>query len=138
MTTTTFPNQQQLVYSDEKAQVYLSENPCAVGHILVFPKETAKKIENIDAATFAHLISVASFASTAIFEGLGLQGTNILVQSGNEANNPYEQLCIQVIPRKFDDGLNFQWKPQKEEDMNTIQENINNYKLSFQNLLNLL
>ena len=71
------------VYTDEKAAAFLSENPCAKGHIEVYPDASTLSLTDLDEETFLHLISVASFASSALFEGLGLQGTNIILQSGS-------------------------------------------------------
>ena len=51
------------IYEDEKAMVYLHEHPCAPGHLVVFPKQDTSSLENLDAETFAHLTTVASFAS---------------------------------------------------------------------------
>ncbi|MBS3127678.1 HIT family protein [Candidatus Woesearchaeota archaeon] len=114
------------IYEDEKAMVYLHEHPCAPGHLVVFPKQDTSSLENLDAETFAHLTTVASFASTAIFEALQLQGTNMIVQSGSASANPYDRFCIHIIPRLSDDGISFQWKPKKAEGIENIQESIRN------------
>lgn len=131
MTETKIPGTKEelKIYEDEKAVVFLSENPCNTGHLEVYPKEKILTIEDLDEETFVHLSYVASFASTAIFEGLGLQGTNIIVQSGSDANNIHDWLCFQVVPRKFDDGIQFQWQPKKldERIMDDAKEAISNH-----------
>src|SRR3990167_1763896 len=114
------------IYEDEKAVVFISSPPSSLGHIEVFPKQDASEIQQLDSETFVHLMTVANYASSAVFETQQLQGTNIMVQSGKSADNPNAKLCVHIIPRKFDDGLNFQWETKKfeEADMQSIQEKI--------------
>ncbi len=114
------------VYEDEKAIVILAPKPTALGHLQVFPKDNIVKVEDIDEETWNHLMFVASFSATAIFEGLGLQGTNIIINNGEAGSNPYDRLCINILPRKTDDGIDLEWEPKKLEpqDFETIEKKI--------------
>ena len=57
----------------------------------------------------------ASYGTTALFELLGAQGTNIIL------NESEEQLCIDVVARSENDGLNFLWEP-KQGDPNELKD----------------
>ena len=95
----------------------------------MYPQEEVRSINDMDEETFIHAISLASYASSALFEGLSLQGTNIIIQSGKDANNVHDRVCFQVIPRNADDGISFLWKPQSlsEEDMTQAKESISHH-----------
>jgi diadenosine tetraphosphate (Ap4A) HIT family hydrolase len=44
---------------------------------------------------------------------LGAEGTNIMINEGVPAGQRHAHAMIHIIPRKKDDGLNFEW-PQKQ------------------------
>jgi len=72
----------------------------------------------------AHIFYVASFAATALFEGLGAQGTTILLRSGvSDRDGP---CAIHVIARYPDDGCSI--APLTGSKNNTIK----NLHLTFQ------
>lgn len=64
-----------------------------------------------------HLYSLANLASTVLYEGLGAQGTNILLNEGDS------HLAVDIIARAPDDGLNFQWVPKQiaPNEMSDVQ-----------------
>ena len=105
---------EKLVYEDEKVIALLSDKPMSIGHILIFPKEHYANIEDVPEDLVSHLFYVASFAATAVFEGLGAQGTNIIVNSGNGANPRFDRVCLNVLPRKEGDGIDFKWQPKED------------------------
>ena len=119
------------LYADEKAIAFLSESPCAKGHTEVYPKESTLSLTDLDEETFLHLVSVASYASSALFESLGLQGTNIIIQSGRSPDQVHDRVCFQVIPRSFEDGISFQWKPKSlsEEEMIQTKDSLSHHML---------
>ena len=63
----------------------------------------------MDDNTVEHLFFGASYAATALFELIGAQGTNIIMNENNE------QLCVHVLARNENDGLNFLWQPNKAD-----------------------
>ena len=65
---------------------------------------TKARIRDLTSAQSAMLFRAASLASTAIFENLGCEATNIIADTRDE-------LVIHVIPRTGDDDLDLQWKP---------------------------
>lgn len=102
------------IYKDRIAYVYIPDKPAAVGHLVIAPRKHYKTVQEIPDDIIQHLYFVASFASTAVYEMLGAEGTNIIAGSGVYDNSP-EHYCIHVIARKENDGLNFMWEPKKIE-----------------------
>ena len=101
-----------VIYEDEKVIVSVPEKGVTKGHIEIYSKEEDRDIENLSQESSSHIFYVASFAATAVFEGLGAHGTNIIAKSGNSDDNE-GRLVIHVLPRTAEDGLNdsLLWKP---------------------------
>jgi len=62
-----------------------------------------------------------------VFEGLKVQATNIILKSGTADDNPEGKLCVHVLPRMQDDGLNktLLWEPkQPSYDLDSIMKKI--------------
>lgn len=93
------------------------------GHILLFPKKHVKSMEELEEKVASHLFRIANKLSSIAFQGLGMHGTNIIVQDGLAAGQRDEHLCLHIIPRKQGDGLNFEWQPKKltDEEMSVIE-----------------
>jgi len=74
----------------------------------------------------AHLSKITNKISIAVFEALQAKGTNILIQNGITAGQKTNHFMIHIIPRKENDGLDFQWQPKQlnQEQMSTIELNL--------------
>jgi diadenosine tetraphosphate (Ap4A) HIT family hydrolase len=98
------------IYEDDVCTAVLAD--AALGHVQVIPKKKAREMHELEPKEISHIFRVACYASTVIFETLKLHGTNILVNTLNP------QLTVDIIPRKQDDDLDFQWerKPMPEEE----------------------
>lgn len=106
----------QVIYEDEKSLVVVPEAQVCEGYIQVYSKEEEKEIGELSIESGAHLFFVASFAATALFEGLGAQGTNIIMKSGVSDDNAGGRLCLHVLSRKMDDNLqSMHWTPKQPE-----------------------
>ena len=116
----------KIVYEDAAVMAILSDEPTIFGHLLVFPKQHHTTLEEVDDKVTTQLFYVASYAATAIFEGLGAEGTNIIICNGKESSQRYPHLVIDVLPRKTNDGLNLKWEPKKltPEEMDNIKDKI--------------
>jgi len=114
------------IFEDEKALAILSPHPCCAGHILLMPKEHFLIIEQVPDYLIAHLSKIANKISIAVFEILQAKGTNVLIQNGVAAGQKTNHFMIHIIPRKENDGLDFQWQPKQlnEEQMSTIELNL--------------
>lgn len=114
-----------VLYEDEKVIAAIPGKPQQVGHIVIYSKEEQSHIENIDYEASAHLFYVASFAATAVFEGLKAQGSNIILKTGESDDNPEPLLEMHVLPRYDGDGFDLINQPMKQKpDMEDVTNKI--------------
>lgn len=113
----------ETIYEDDRLLAVLHLKPAFPGQILLFTKEHHPILEQVPDYLVAHTFKVANKLSTALFETLNIQGTNLLVQNGTAAGQLIPHFSINIIPRSEKDGLNLQWEPKKlsKEDMDTAQ-----------------
>ena len=111
------------VYEDELVMAVLDVNGANPGHCFVMPKNHYPIIEQVPDIEIGRLFQVSNKISSAIFESLGVQGTNIFVANGIPAGQTVAHFTINVIPRKENDGINLQWQPKQlsEEEMSTVE-----------------
>ncbi len=113
----------KVLYEDELCLAILHEKPANYGHVMVIPKEHYVIMEDVPDKIIEHLFLISNIISTAIFESLNVQGTNILVNNGQAAKQENPHFLIYIIPRTENDGINFEWKaePAKEDDLTTTE-----------------
>ncbi|MCB9359083.1 HIT family protein [Candidatus Woesearchaeota archaeon] len=104
------------LYEDEKVICTLPLNPQCVGHLEVIPKDV-KDFEDMNEMDSAHIFYAASICATAVFEGLGAQGSNIILKTGHSGDND-GKVSIHILPRKQDDGLELTGKPMSSKPDN--------------------
>lgn len=111
------------VYEDDLVMAVLDVNGANSGHCFVMPKNHYPIIEQVPDFEIGKLFQVSNKISTAIFESLGAQGTNIFVANGIPAGQTVAHFMVNVIPRKENDGINLQWQPKQlsEEEMSTVE-----------------
>ncbi len=111
------------VYEDDIAIAALDLNGANPGHCFIIPKNHYPIIEQVPNEELAHLFAIANRISSAIFENLKVQGTNVFVANGIPAGQTVAHFMINVIPRKENDGINLEWKPKQlsEEEMSTVE-----------------
>ena len=111
------------IYEDELVMAVLDVNGSNPGHCFVMPKNHYPIIEQVPDKEIGKLFQVSNKISTAIFESLGVQGTNIFVANGIPAGQTVAHFTINVIPRTENDGINLQWQPKQlsEEEMSTVE-----------------
>ena len=103
-----------VIYEDEKVLCVIPKKSIVHGHIEIFSKQEEKDIDKLSAEDSTHLFYTASFAATAVFEGLGAQATNIILKSGRADDNLNGKLSVHVIPRMMDDNLKgLMWTPKQ-------------------------
>jgi len=113
----------KVVYEDDLCLAILHESPANYGHTLVMPKEHFTIMELVPDKIIEHLFTIANMISTALFETLNLQGTNVVVNNGVEAGQKDPHFVINIIPRTENDGINFEWKaePANEDNLKTAE-----------------
>lgn len=94
-----------VVHEDEIVVVFMDLNPVTRGHLLVVPREHAVGLEDIDAATSAHVWSVGHDMARALRRSsLDCDGINILLCDGEAAFQTVFHFHLHVIPRYAGDG----------------------------------
>ena len=111
------------VYEDDLTLAVLDVNGANPGHCFVIPKNHYPIMEQIPDDELANLFAVSNKVSSAIFDCLKVQGTNIFVTNGIPAGQTVAHFVINVIPRQENDGINLQWNPKQlsEEEMSTVE-----------------
>ncbi len=112
-----------LLYEDEQIAILLAPKPTVPGHIILAPKNHAAILEQVPDFVIGKLFDKANKVSIAVFETLGAEGTNIIVNNGLAAGQTTNHFLLNVIPRRENDGLNLLWQPKQlsEEEMSTIE-----------------
>ncbi len=98
-----------ILYEDALCLAYLPHDGAVVGHIHVIPKQHIEILEDAPDELVVQLFAVASAAATAVYEGLGCQGTNILCNNGNGVGRT-GHLVLEVLPRKEGDTFALKWE----------------------------
>jgi histidine triad (HIT) family protein len=106
----------ETIYEDDNVHAVMHLKPAAQGHILLFPKQHYAILEQVPDDTIAHLFTTANKLSTAIFESIGVQGTNILIRNGTAAGQEIAHVTVHIIPRTDDDNLKLEWQPIKADE----------------------
>lgn len=116
-------NKEKIVYEDKDIVAMLHPRPASQGHIILTTKQHFAIIEHCPNDVVGNLFNIANKISTAVFEGLQAHGTNIIIQNGVAAGQTAPHFIINIIPRRENDGLNFQWQPRqmKDEDLATAE-----------------
>lgn len=111
------------IYEDELVMAVLDVNGANPGHCFVMPKNHYPIMEQVPDREIGRLFNVSNKVSSAIFESLGAQGTNLFVANGIPAGQTVAHFTINVIPRKENDGINLLWQPKQlsEEEMSTVE-----------------
>lgn len=111
------------LYENDKVFAMLAPQPCTAGHVLVVPKTHFPIFENVPDELVAHAVVIANKISMALFDGLHVQGSNLLICNGVPAGQESAHTMIHVIPRMPADGLSFVWLPRQmtEEQMATVE-----------------
>ena len=106
----------QVLYEDSEVIVKLHPKPCTVGHAIIIPKEHYPIIENVPDKLIAKIFSISNKISTALFDSINSQGTNIIINNGINADQTEPHFMAHVISRREHDNLNFQWAAKQFSD----------------------
>ncbi|MFH1637963.1 MAG: HIT family protein [Candidatus Woesearchaeota archaeon] len=122
----------KMVYEDDVCMGVLDINPANAGHVLLFPKAHAQLTTQIEDNDFGHIMKAANKISSALFETLKAEGTNIIVQNGAAAGQTAPHALVHIIPRYSKDGVQVGWQPKKqsEEEMDATLAKIKEKNIS--------
>lgn len=112
-----------VLFEDEQVAVVLAPKPAVPGHLMLVPKQHFAILEQVPDFVTGRLFDKANKASIAVFEALGAEGTNIIINNGIAAGQKHNHFVLNVLPRRENDGLSFAWQPRQlsEEEMSTIE-----------------
>ena len=99
------------LFEDEHVVGLVASEPVAPGHIIVVSKQHAPILEAIPDAVVRRMVVVANKLSMAVFEAVGAQGTNLLIQNGLPAGQAKPHCMVHIIPRREGDNLKLEWQP---------------------------
>lgn len=99
------------MYEDSICYVTMPSDAAVAGHMQVIPKQHIESLEEVSEDVMIQLMYVASYAASAAYEKLGCQGTNIVCNNGEPETHTH--VVINVLPRKENDNLSFQWTPKQ-------------------------
>ncbi len=114
------------VYEDDKVMGILDIHPANQGHVLLFPKEHAAMMAQVQDDILGHLFIVANKIASAVFETTGAEGTNVVVSNGQIAGQTAPHFMVNIIPRKQGDKVAVGWQPTevKEEEQDKLASTI--------------
>jgi len=84
---------------------FLDHRPLFRGHTLLIPKAHVRLLSDLPAGLLPEFFGTAQRLERAVQDGLGTDGTMILVN--NVVSQSVPHLHLHVIPRRFKDGLRF-------------------------------
>jgi histidine triad (HIT) family protein len=115
-----------MLFEDEKVIAMLSPEPVAPGHVIILPKEHSPIIEAVPDFVVGDMFKVANKIGVAVFEALGAQGTNMLIQNGPPAGQKHNHTMLNVIPRFEGDNVQVGWqpKPADEGELSSLESKI--------------
>ncbi|WP_245612327.1 HIT family protein [Actinotalea ferrariae] len=94
-----------LVYDDATVMVWMALHPVVPGHLLVVPRQHVVGLEDIDAATSAHVWSVGHEMARALRRSaMRCEGINVFLCDGEAAFQTVFHFHLHVIPRYEGDG----------------------------------
>mgnify|MGYP001567118407 CR=1 FL=1 len=110
-----------LIYEDEDVAVAVKDFVVIPGQITIFPKKHFTILELVPDEIIEKCSQLSNKVGIAVFESLGCQGTNIIIQNGTSAGQKVPHFALEVIPRRENDGLNLQWETKQisEDEMET-------------------
>ena len=114
------------LFEDDKLFVMASPEPVAPGHILILPKVHSPIFEAVPDFIVGDMFKVANKVGSVVFESVGAQGTNLLIQNGPAAGQKHNHAMLHVIPRFENDNLPVGWtpKPAAEEELSDLESRI--------------
>ncbi|MEM2916688.1 MAG: HIT family protein [Candidatus Woesearchaeota archaeon] len=112
-----------LLYEDDQIAILIAPKPATAGHIILAPKRHAAILEQVPDFLVGKIFDKANKVSIAVFEALGAEGTNIILNNGVAAGQATNHFLLNVLPRRENDGINLAWQPKQlsEEEMSTIE-----------------
>lgn len=93
-----------IVYEDDEFLALMDAYPLSTGHCLVIPKRHHERLDELTSKSRAKLFNIGNKIIDAQKKaGLGVNGTNLLINDGKAANQTVPHLHLHLIPRESGD-----------------------------------
>lgn len=114
------------VYEDDEVLAILDISPAALGHTIVMPKQHHQFLFQLPETLLLKLLKITGLLEEIVVNATESHGINIQIAQGVGANQAVPHLAIHIIPRKKEDGLNFEWERKQVEksELEKIAEKI--------------
>jgi len=70
------------IYEDEVVKCFLDVNPDSNGHTLIIPKKHIKDLDDMDAATWDHILNITKKMKQLLEEKLQIDGVTLVQNNG--------------------------------------------------------
>lgn len=94
-----------MVHEDDHHVAFLDHKPVFRGHVLLVPRQHLQRLTDLPIERVADFFLLAQRLEHAVENGLGSDGTMILINNVISQSVPH--LHLHVIPRNTKDGLRF-------------------------------
>lgn len=120
---------EQVVIRDEDLVVFFPYDAIVEGELVVAPIHSFKDLKDFPDALIEKMFHVVNKMSSSLFDLVGCQGTNLLIQNGEVAGQKTESLFIRIIPRFENDSVKLDWSPSqpKPEDLEDVVKSLKNF-----------
>lgn len=124
-------NEKNVLYENDKIIICSALNPSTAGHLQIYSKNHYTIIEEVPQEILTYMSTASNKISMLLFEALKVHGTNIIIQNGETSGQTIPHFCINIIPRRTDDGMKLDWDLKKasneelESVHNIISEQVN-------------
>ena len=104
----------EIVLETERLVAFLDHRPLFRGHVLLVPRQHMRLLSDLPAGQVPEFFTTAQRLERAVEDGLGADGSMILVN--NVVSQSVPHLHLHVIPRNKRDGLRFWLGPRHPYD----------------------
>jgi len=103
-----------VVYETDDLMAFLDHKPLFHGHVLLVPRAHVRLLRDLPDALVPEFFQTAQRLERAVEDGLGVDGSMILIN--NVVSQSVPHLHLHVIPRVRGDGLRFWLGPRHPYD----------------------
>ena len=97
----------EILYEDEHVLSILDIRPIHYGHSLIIPKVHCRDFLELPADAYGSLLTAARIVTSALVQGLNLEGYNLFTNNGRIASQSVFHFHLHVTPRYPDDDIKF-------------------------------
>lgn len=95
----------EMIHEDDRMVAFLDHKPVFRGHTLLVPREHVEILSDLPSSLVGDFFLMAQRLERAVEDGLGADGSMILINNVISQSVPH--LHLHVIPRRRKDGLRF-------------------------------